>query len=211
MTIERKGGSTMTERDEEGRPIATKNAGAFFSPPSSGGGGMYPVPSSVIDQRGASVEHPREVEVERRGSHTSVEAQERPRPVSERQSWTYAVITATAVWALGFGLLQLVVDGSKDWADRPGPTSGTQLLSWLHTDVAVLLVALVGLVVGIRVGATFLTLRTIRSLSILAGLTLIGAVVIAWAVTAQGGAAGALITIGCALAWLAAAYQIRPL
>ena len=201
----------MTERDEEGRPIATRNAGAFLSPPQSGGGGMYPVPSSVIDQRGASVEHPREADVERRGNQTSAEATDHSRPHSERRSWTYAGMTATAVWALGFALLQLVTDGSQDWADRPGPTSGTQLLSWLHTDVARLLVSFVGLVIGIRVGATFLTSRTIGSLSILAGLTLIGAIVVAWAVTAQGGAAGALITIGCALAWLATAYQIRPL
>lgn len=36
----------MVERDEEGRPKATRNAGAFLGPL----GGMVPVPSDVLDK-----------------------------------------------------------------------------------------------------------------------------------------------------------------
>jgi hypothetical protein len=36
----------MVERDEDGRPIATRNAGAFMGP-----FGMYPVPSNLLDDR----------------------------------------------------------------------------------------------------------------------------------------------------------------
>ena len=198
----------MNERDEEGRPVATKNAGAFMPPPPSGGGGMYAVPSSVIDQRGASVEHPSEADVERRGTRVSVPEEGDQRSVSERQRWTYAVVTATAVWALGFALLQLVLDGSQDWAGKP--VSGTQVLPLLHTDVARLVLYLAFLGIGLRIGAGFLASRSGRSMSVLAGATIVGAVAVAWIIMAQGGAAGAIILITCALAWLAMAYQIRP-
>jgi len=36
----------MVERDEEGRPKATRNAGAFLGPL----GGMVPVPSDMLDK-----------------------------------------------------------------------------------------------------------------------------------------------------------------
>lgn len=36
----------MVERDEDGRPIATRNAGAFMGP-----FGMYPVPSNLLDDQ----------------------------------------------------------------------------------------------------------------------------------------------------------------
>ncbi len=170
---------------------------------------MYPVPSSVIDQRGASVEHPSEVEVERRGRQASAAVEDRPRPASERRRWTYAVITATAIWILGFALLQLILDGSSDWA-KPVPGSGTAVLSWLHTDAAGLVLYLVFLGIGLRIGAGFLTSRTMRSWSILAGATIVGAVVVAWTIIAQGGAAGAIVLVAAALVWLAVAYQVRP-
>lgn len=58
----------MTERDEEGRPVATPHAGAFLGPFT----GIPPVPSSVIDQRGVSVEPVDEAQLERRGPREAV-------------------------------------------------------------------------------------------------------------------------------------------
>ncbi len=44
----------MVERDEDGRPIATRNAGAFMGPY-----GMYPVPSNLLDDQSRAVPHKR--------------------------------------------------------------------------------------------------------------------------------------------------------
>jgi hypothetical protein len=83
-----------TERDEEGRPVAQPNAGAFLAPFQ----GVPPVPSSVIDQRGASVEHPSEAEIERGQAGAGTEPASRA--ATATGAWWLSASVSIAVWSI---------------------------------------------------------------------------------------------------------------
>ena len=84
-----------TERDEEGRPVAQPNAGAFLAPFQ----GVPPVPSSVIDQRGASVEHPSEAEIERSGQ-AGAGTEPASRAATATGAWWLSASVSIAVWSI---------------------------------------------------------------------------------------------------------------
>jgi len=84
-----------TERDEEGRPVAQPNAGAFLAPFQ----GVPPVPSSVIDQRGASVEHPSEAEIERSGQ-AGAGTEPAGRAATATGAWWLSASVSIAVWSI---------------------------------------------------------------------------------------------------------------
>lgn len=195
----------MTERDEEGRPVATPHAGAFLGPFT----GVLPVPSSVIDQRGASVEPVDEAELERRGPRETIPEPSRP-ATSTRSGWVLACTTAVAIVAIGYALLYLVLDATSWVTEQRGSTAGTNLLELLHWEGYQLAASALLLLIGIRVGASFLPLRGTRVWAVLGAATAIGSLVMAYVVMSNGNLT-ALLVIACALVWLAAAYQMRPL
>lgn len=180
----------MAERDEEGRPVATPNAGAFLSPLT----GMPPVPSSFIDQRGASVEPRDEAEIERRGRSGSGERPARPTSTLG-PGWLHAVSTSVAVWTLCYSALYLVLDAATS-ADE-------------GTTIQVMAGA-VFLALGIATGAAILGSRAIGPWIALTAGTLLGALVVGWIVVTIG-ATAAVVAIAGALVCLAVAYQLRPL
>jgi hypothetical protein len=195
----------MTERDEEGRPVATPHAGAFLGPFT----GVPPVPSSVIDQRGASVEPVDEAELERRGPRETTPEPARP-ATTTRSGWVLACTTAVAIWAIGYALLYLVLDATSWVTDQRGSTAGTNLLKLLHWEGFQLAAYAALLLSAIRVGASFLPIRGTRVWAVLGAASALGALVIAYVVITNGNHA-ALLAIACGLVWLAAAYQMRPL
>lgn len=195
----------MAERDEEGRPVATPNAGAFLAPIQ----GVPPVPSSVIDQRGASLEHVDEAEVERRGSYeTTAGRVHRTRPMGTRRLLAFS--TSLAVWSLCYAAFFLVLEGTAWVADYGTPTAGMNLLRSIHVDVIQLGAYAAFLALGAWAGAAHLPSRRPRSVALLAVVTLPGAFAIGFSVSHLG-AAVAVIVIACALACLAVVHQTREL
>ena len=80
----------MRERDAEGRPVATRNAGAFLSPV-----GMIPVPSSLLDEQ-------RERDGATAGAVMRIS-------LTERTRWALAIAVAIAAWSLMAMALRLVL------------------------------------------------------------------------------------------------------
>lgn len=170
----------MTERDEEGRPVATRNAGAFLGPFS----GVVPVPSSAGESEG------------------------RVEPaLTPRMRWLIAGGDAIAVWTVCFCALQVALSGTTDWAGSTGGTLGIQMAALLHTPgfllVAHALLFALASWIGIRRLQTDENSVRLRMVAV----TLAGAAVVSIIVVLIG-ALAAVAGIVVALVWLGFANRV---
>lgn len=172
----------MTERDEEGRPIATRNAGAFLGPFS----GVVPVPSDLAAD-GQTIEP----------------------DLGPRLRWQLAGGDAIAVWALGFGVLQLLLSGTADRAGTSGGYLGEQLTAAMHTPLFLVLAHAALFALAWWMGSRRLRPHGRSDRLRLVAVTLAGAIVVSalvWLI----GALAAAIGIAVALVWLLGANRVRP-
>lgn len=193
------------ERDEDGRPVAQPNAGAFLAPFQ----GVMPVPSSLIDQRGASVEHPSEADVERRGQVDTDPGPAGPTAAAMPGLWL-PVSVSVAVWAICYSALYLVLDATGWTVGSRAPGPGVDLLGLLHEDGPRFVASVALLALALGVGAAIASPATLARWLLFIASTLGGALVVGLVVT-EVGAIAALIVIVCAVVWLAASSQLRPI
>ncbi len=116
----------MRERDEEGRPIATRNAGAFLAPYT----GVVPVPSSLVES--PSGDDTDQIAVERRGPHSEANAANATTPLSERGRRAAAIASAVAVWVLLATGFRLVLLATEPWADIHPVVIGDRVTVLMH-------------------------------------------------------------------------------
>jgi len=163
----------MKARDEDGRPVATRNAGAFLAPT-----GMIPVPSKILD----APEQP--------------PAQQHPGPLIP------AGVAAIAMWTLLHGVLSYLLAATDAVADEPSVVVGDGMTRLLHTDLAWYALNGLILALAVVLAARWAHLGGRRDLLVLAAIAIAGAVVVGAIASLLGGLV-MLVAMVASLAWLA--------
>jgi hypothetical protein len=167
----------VDERDDEGRPVPTRNAGAFLAP-----SGLIPVPSSPLD------------DVERPGR--------RRRPLSLPS----AALTVVAVSALLDVVLRYVLAATQTAAEVEPVVSGDAMTRLLHSDGAWIALHGMILILGVALAAHWGHLRRPAGLAVLTVIGLAGMVISDAVVSLMGGVALGILGLASA-AWLVAVYR----
>ncbi len=168
----------MPERDAEGRPVATHNAGAFLAPL----GGVIPAPSSMLDEEGSA-------------SEPAVDPQLRTR------FRVGVLVTAVAIWALLGAGFRYLLAATEDAAEVRPTLVGDEMTRLMHTDASWYLVNVVVLSIGVFIAMRLLPGRTRDDWLWVGAGSLIAALVIGVAIAVVGGFSAAVLAI-IAAAWL---------
>ncbi len=193
----------MRERDEDGRPVPTHNAGAFLSPV-----GMIPAPSSMLDDPDdVSTIVVSESDIERQGQPVPTSALATRARLSGRPRWLAATGTSVAVWALFAVGLRWVLAATEPWSDVSPLVPGHHLMLFMHTDVFWFIANTAFLVIGTWFGVGQLASSGWRVWSSVAAGSLLGAVSIS-ASTAFVGDLAVLAAAAGAIVWLLVARRI---
>jgi hypothetical protein len=179
----------MRERDAEGRPVATRNAGAFLSPV-----GMIPVPSSLLDEQ-------RERDGATAGAVMRIS-------LTERTRWALAIAVAIAAWSLMAMALRLVLIATEPWKDIEPLVIGQQMTIWMHTDVFWVVANALFLAIGVKLGIGVAPSQGWRRMAFLAMATVVGAVAVTITIEALGEVVAAFLA-GAAVVWLVVAHWMR--
>lgn len=188
----------MTERDEEGRPIATRNAGAFLSPLT----GVVPVPSSLVED--SSTKGGDESAIERRGTQavpTAVATR------SDRVRWVVAIATSLSVWVLLASGFRLVLLASEPWADVRPVVIGDQMTVLMHSGWFWWVANVCFIAIGLRLGSGHAPSGDRRRLAMMVIATIALALALTVLVETIGGTAAALAS-GGAVVWLLVVHWI---
>lgn len=189
----------MRERDEEGRPIATRNAGAFLAPFT----GVVPVPSSLVEDSSTKVSD--EGEIERRGAQVKAAT---VASRSDRARWVAAVATSFSVWVLLATGFRLVLLASEGWADTHPVVVGDHMTVLMHTGWFWWVANACFVAIGVKLGLSHAPSGGRRRLAAMVVATVALALAFTLVVEIVGGAAAAMAA-GGAVVWLVAAHWIR--
>ena len=173
----------MPERDAEGRPIATRNAGAFLAPV----GGVVPAPSSILDEDGGAAP---------------------PVGPAGRGRLAFALATSISIWALLTAMFRYLLAATERAAEVRALTYGDHMTQIMHTDWAWLATNAAIVAVGIVMATRRLPDRRRSDWVFVIAGSLAGAILIGIAVDLIGGLAAFIAAIAAA-AWLVVAYIVR--
>jgi len=175
----------VRERDEEGRPIATRNAGAFLAPV----GGVVPAPSSMLDEEGSP-------------SEPSVDPQLRPR------LRLLAVLHSVAVWAVLGAAFRYVLAATERAAEVRPVVLGDEMTRLMHTDASWYLANTVFLAIGLTLALRRFPARTRDDWLWVGGGAIVAAIGLGLVIASAGGYSAALIAV-VAIVWLVAQSLLR--
>lgn len=175
----------MTQRDEEGRPIATRNAGAFLAPV----GGVIPAPSSMLDAEGAAGEPVLD-------------------PRARGRLRLIALVTSVAVWTVLSAAFRYLLVATERFTDLRPRNYGEDMLQLMHSEWAWYLTSVVLVGVGVALAMRRVPGRTRRDWLLVAATSAVAVVAISLGITLVGGYAAAMLAV-IATAWLLAVPILR--